>query len=91
MGAVGQNHLFDKQALLRAHPFFRDLGDTVIDRLAPRVISTKIKRGAVIFRKGDIGSKLYAVRAGAVRISAPSEEGKDAIFNLVVPLSLIHI
>src|SRR6478672_500561 len=85
MGAVNQNHLFDKQALLRAHPFFRDLGDTVIDRLAPRVISSKIKRGAVIFRKGDIGSKLYAVRAGAVRISAPSEEGKDAIFNLVVP------
>jgi len=85
MGAVGQNHLFDKQALLRAHPFFRDLGDTIIDRLAPRVISTKIKRGAVIFRKGDIGSKLYAVRAGAVRISTPSEEGKDAIFNLVVP------
>src|SRR6478752_8431948 len=85
MGAVSQNHLFDKQALLRAHPFFRDLGDTIIDRLAPRVISSKIKRGAVIFRKGDIGSKLYAVRAGAVRISAPSEEGKDAIFNLVVP------
>jgi len=85
MGAVSQNHLFDKQALLRAHPFFRDLGDTIIDRLPPRVISSKIKRGAVIFRKGDIGSKLYAVRAGAVRISAPSEEGKDAIFNLVVP------
>src|SRR5689334_8719993 len=83
--ARSQNHLFDKQALLRAHPFFRDLGDTIIDRLAPRVISSKIKRGAVIFRKGDIGSKLYAVRAGAVRISAPSEEGKDAIFNLVVP------
>ncbi|HEY6861618.1 MAG TPA: Crp/Fnr family transcriptional regulator [Pseudolabrys sp.] len=76
---------FNKHASLRAHPFFRDLGDTVIDRLAPRVITTKIKKGAIIFRKGDIGSKLYAVRAGAVRISAPSEEGKDAIFNLVVP------
>src|SRR4029077_2608793 len=85
MGAVNQNHLFDKQALLRAHPFFRDLGDTVIDRLAPRVISTKIKRGAVIFRKGDIGSMPCERSARGVRISAPSEEGKDAIFNLVVP------
>src|SRR4249919_333645 len=83
--ASSQTQPFDKHTLLRAHPFFRDLGDTVIDRLAPRVISSKIKRGAVIFRKGDIGSKLYAVRAGAVRISAPSEEGKDAIFNLVIP------
>jgi len=85
MGVAGQIQSFDKRALLRDHPFFRDLGDTVIDRLAPRVISTKVKKGAIIFRKGDIGSKLYAVRAGAVRISAPSEEGKDAIFNLVVP------
>jgi CRP/FNR family transcriptional regulator, cyclic AMP receptor protein len=85
MGVGSQTQSFDKQALLRAHPFFRDLGGAVIDRLAPRVISTKVKKGAVIFRKGDIGSKLYAVRAGAVRISAPSEEGKDAIFNLVVP------
>ena len=84
-GARSQTQPFDKHALLRAHPFFRDLGDTVIDRLAPRVITSKVRKGSVIFRKGDIGSKLYAVRAGAVRISAPSEEGKDAIFNLVVP------
>src|SRR5689334_9811832 len=76
---------FDKHQLLRAHPFFRDLGDAIIERLAPRVITTKLKKSAVIFRKGDIGSKLYAVGTGAVRISTPSEEGKDAIFNLVVP------
>ena len=80
-----QTQSFDKHALLRAHPFFKDLGNTIIDRLAPRVITTRVKKGAVIFHKGDIGSKLYAVRAGAVRISAPSEQGKDAIFNLVVP------
>jgi CRP-like cAMP-binding protein len=85
MGATPKTQSFDKHALLRTHPFFRDLGDAVIDRLAPRVITTKVKKAAVIFRKGDVGSKLYAVRAGAVRISAPSEEGKDAIFNLVVP------
>lgn len=80
-----QTQSFDKHALLRAHPFFKDLGSTIIDRLAPRVITTRVKKGAVIFNKGDIGSKLYAVRAGAVRISAPSEQGKDAIFNLVIP------
>jgi len=85
MGSPLKTQSFDKHSLLRAHPFFRDLGDGVIDNLAPRVITTKVKKGAVIFRKGDIGSKLYAVRTGAVRISAPSEEGKDAIFNLVVP------
>jgi CRP-like cAMP-binding protein len=84
-GKNSQTQSFDKHALLRAHPFFKDLGASIIDRLAPRVITTRMKKGAAIFHKGDIGSKLYAVRAGAVRISAPSEQGKDAIFNLVVP------
>src|SRR5512144_361626 len=76
---------FNKHASLRAHPFFRDLGDTVIERLPPHVTKRKINKGAIIFRKGDVGSRLYAVRSGAVRISTPSEQGKDAIFNLIVP------
>ena len=86
-GASGQfrTQAFDRDMLLRAHPFFKDLGDTVIKRLAPRVITSRVKKGAVIFNKGDVGSRLYAVRSGAVRISTPSEQGKDAIFNLIVP------
>ena len=81
-----QTQPFDKHALLRAHPFFKDLGNTIIDRLAPRVITTRVKKGAAIFHKGDIGSKLYGSSLpAAVRISAPSEQRKDAIFNLVVP------
>lgn len=86
-GASGQfrTQAFDRTSLLRAHPFFKDLGDTVIERLAPRVITSKVRKGAVIFRKGDVGTRLYAVRSGVVRISTPSEEGKDAIFNLIIP------
>jgi len=76
---------FDKRSLLRAHPFFKDLGGIMIDHLIPRVISRKVRKGTVIFRKGDTGSKLYVICAGAVRISAPSEQGKDAIFNLITP------
>ncbi|HET9716040.1 MAG TPA: Crp/Fnr family transcriptional regulator [Pseudolabrys sp.] len=79
------NQSLDRHAFLRAHKFFADLGESVIERLAPRVITSRVKKGAVIFHKGDVGSRLYAVRAGAVRISTPSEEGKDAIFNLIVP------
>jgi CRP-like cAMP-binding protein len=87
VGAIGQfrAQTFDRNTLLRAHPFFKDLGAGVIERLAPRVIASKVKKGAVIFRKGDVGSRLYAVRSGAIRISTPSDEGKDAIFNLIVP------
>jgi CRP/FNR family transcriptional regulator, cyclic AMP receptor protein len=75
----------DKRSLLRAHPFFKDLDEAVIDWLVPHAVSRKVKKGTVLFRKGDTGSKLYAVCAGAVRISAPSEQGSDAILNLITP------
>ena len=46
-------------------------------------VTRKVKRGAVLFRKDDPGSTLYAVCEGAVRISVPSKQGQDAIFNIV--------
>ena len=75
----------DKRALLRAHPFFKGLDEAVIDWLVPRALSRKLKKGTVLFRKGDAGSKLYAVCPGAVRISSTSEQGSDAILNLIIP------
>jgi CRP-like cAMP-binding protein len=75
----------DKRSLLRAHPFFKGLDEAVIDWLVPRALSRKLKKGTVLFRKGDAGSKLYAVCAGAVRISSTSEQGSDAILNLIIP------
>lgn len=75
----------DKRSLLRAHPFFKDIGDAAIDWLVPRAVTHRVRKGAIIFRKGDTGSKLYAVCAGAVRISAPSEQGNYAVFNMISP------
>ena len=77
--------LADKRSLLRAHPFFKGLDEAIIDWLVPRTVSRRVKKGTVLFRKGDTGSELYAVCAGAVRISSPSEQGSDAIFNLIIP------
>jgi CRP/FNR family cyclic AMP-dependent transcriptional regulator len=75
----------DKRALLRAHPFFKGLNEAAFDWLVPHAVSRKVKKGTVLFRKGDTGTKLYAVCAGAVRISATSEQGNYAIFNLISP------
>jgi len=77
--------LVDKRSLLRAHPFFKSLDDAVIDWLVPRAVSHRVKKGTVLFCKGDTGSKLYVVCAGAVRISATSEQGSYAIFNMIAP------
>jgi CRP/FNR family cyclic AMP-dependent transcriptional regulator len=76
---------FDRLALLRAHPFFQGLEDQIIEQLVPHAIMRNVKKGTVLFRKGDAGTNLYAVCAGAVRISTPSDQGNDAVFNLVIP------
>jgi CRP/FNR family transcriptional regulator, cyclic AMP receptor protein len=76
---------FDKHELLRAHPFFSGWDDDIIEQLVPHALMRKVKKGTVLFRKGDTGTNLYAVCSGAVRISASSDQGKDAVFNLIVP------
>ena len=75
----------DKGSLLRSHPFFSGLDDQIVQRLIPHALTRKVKKGALLFRKGDVGTNLYAVCAGAVRVSAPSHQGRDAVFNLIVP------
>lgn len=75
----------DKGSLLRSHPFFSGLDDRIVERLKPHALTRRVKKGALLFRKGDAGTNLYAVCAGAVRVSSPSEQGKDAVFNLIVP------
>src|ERR1700676_2812304 len=73
----------DKGALLKNHPLFRSLGASVIERLGSRAVTQMVKRGTTIFSKGDAGSALFAVCRGTVRISVPSADGRDAVFNLV--------
>ena len=43
----------------------------------------EIKRGATIFAKGEPGQSMFAVCSGTVKISVPSLEGKDAVFNFI--------
>jgi len=75
----------DRHKLLAGHPFFNGFNRTVIDRLVSHAVTRRVKKGTILFRKGDPGSSLYAVCAGLVRISVPSVQGQDAIFNLVPP------
>ena len=73
----------DKQEILASHALFRGLDKAIIARLASRAITQKTKAGTTLFRKGDTGSRLYAVCAGTVKITTPSEKGKDAILNSI--------
>jgi CRP-like cAMP-binding protein len=75
----------DRRALLRAHPFFKDLDRRLVEKIEEHAVVRKAKAGVPLFRKGDEGSSFYAVLSGTVRITTGSTGGKDAIFGLVLP------
>jgi CRP-like cAMP-binding protein len=74
---------FDKRKLFSKHPLFQKLAPKIIDRIVARAVTRKVRKGTVLFRKGDAGSTLYGICTGSVRISVPSESGRDAIFNVI--------
>src|SRR4051794_24224570 len=76
---------FDRAAILRAHPFFAGLDPSIVNELGPRAVTRTLRKGAVLFRKGDPGSSIYVLMSGAMRVDAPSEAGRTAVFNLILP------
>ena len=78
--------IFDnKRAILARHAFFQDASPRILDRLATRARWATYAPGQVIFRKGDAGLGLFAVLSGLVRISLPSENGRELVLRLIGP------
>jgi len=73
----------DKRAILRNHPFFQGLAEGLIEQLSSHAITRAVKGGKIIYAKGDPGNSLFAVVGGTVKISVPSMDGKDTVFNLL--------
>jgi CRP/FNR family transcriptional regulator, cyclic AMP receptor protein len=73
----------DKRAVLQNHYLFGKLSPKHIDRLAGCIVGKSVPRATSIFAKGDPGSSLFAIYQGAVRITVPSVDGHDAVFNLI--------
>src|SRR5437867_5749327 len=71
----------DKLSLLRNHSLFRDLPPPVIEHLGSYMRTRRVARGTTIFTKGDPGTGLMGVLAGAVKVSVASAEGKDIVLN----------
>jgi len=72
----------DKLSLLRRHPLFRGLPPGVIEHLGSYMKTRRVARGTSIFAKGDPGTGLMGVLAGAVKVSVASADGKDIVLNV---------
>ena len=80
---TSQHRSVDKRAILRDHYLFGNLTAQQIESLSVCIVTRSVKRGTNIYAKGDPGTSLCAIGAGTVKISAPSADGKDAVFNVL--------
>jgi CRP/FNR family transcriptional regulator, cyclic AMP receptor protein len=69
--------------LIAGHPLFGALQQAQLQRLLAYAKHRRIKAGRVIFAKGDRGDALFAIRSGTIKITAPSGDGREAVFNIL--------
>ena len=72
-----------KRAILAAQPVFSSLPDPLLAQLSDHARVVECPAGSLIFAKGDPGHALYIVLDGAVKISVPSDEGREIALNLI--------
>jgi CRP-like cAMP-binding protein len=75
----------DKLAPLRNHPLFREFPPAIVEQLGTYMTRRSVRRGAIIFAKGDPGTGLMAVLWGSVKISVTTSEGHEAVLNMINP------
>lgn len=81
-GELRKSRPLDRLVIIGRHPFFAGLPGDVRQRLVDYTRSKRYDAGSAIFSKGDPGSALFFVCEGTVKLSAQSQDGKDAVFNL---------
>lgn len=77
--------LADRLAFLRNHPIFSVLGPDLLQELQAHALEQSVGRGQTIFAKGDLGSSLFAILEGQVKVISFSMQGKNAVLNFLGP------
>ena len=70
---------------LAGSTFLGSLAPAHRDRLLTRAQRRRIRRGEVLFRRGDAGLSLFAVLSGLIKIAADSVDGREIVLNIMGP------
>lgn len=71
-----------KQALL-AIPLFQEVAETHIDAIARGSRELSVKRGTIVFNKGDPSHGFYLVIEGQVKLALLTEDGAEKVLELI--------
>lgn len=82
---MGTIHAIDKRKLLESHILLGQLQPGELDKLVSYARTVRYAANDSIFLKGSPGTGMMAVVTGRVKISSPSADGKEVIFNVINP------
>jgi len=69
--------------LLKNIPLFSELDEQDLQRIADLMVSKRYKKNNLIIFEDDLGSNLFFIKSGRVKISGISDEGGEAIFSIL--------
>lgn len=69
------------RAFLASIPLFRELGETDLDSIIPRLDWMLVPGGHVVCRQGDEGDRLYLVASGRLAILRELPNGEDVLLS----------
>lgn len=69
------------RAFLASVPLFRELGETDLDSIVPRLDWMLVPGGHVVCRQGDEGDRLYLVASGRLAILRELPNGEDVLLS----------
>ena len=72
-------------AFLAALPLFKSLDSATLERLAAATTRRMLKRGEILFRKGDVLTGMYVVVYGEIRLISRTRAGGARLTGVVGP------
>ncbi len=79
----------DLRSMLRSAEIFEGIADVALDELVQLTTTRRLRKGEILFRKGDEARQLYGVLNGRLALSAAGEDGKEARFFFFDPGEVI--
>jgi CRP/FNR family cyclic AMP-dependent transcriptional regulator len=75
--------------LLASTELFKGLEADVLAACAGKFRELKFKKGKILFSRGDVGTHLYLVAEGQVRLAIATSDGRELSFQIAVAGDLI--
>ncbi|MBI4668792.1 MAG: cyclic nucleotide-binding domain-containing protein [Elusimicrobia bacterium] len=69
--------------LLAGTGLFRDISNQALAKIASRFKKETHHKGAILYKKGDSGDKLYLISSGQIALMAPDAGGQDVVLSVL--------